>query len=347
MPRVGTHAPSTLHAPGAPRAPRASGASTLHASSVLHASGPPGAPTLPPVLADLTADGFWSDIRLVVSTGSTNADVLAQAAHGAPEGLVIAAEEQTAGRGRQGRSWISKPRAALMFSALLRPREVPQAARGWVPLLVGVATASALRDVPRVGDAGVGGAGVGGPGPGRSRAGATGSRKPCVDARLKWPNDILIGERKLGGILAEQSGDAIVVGVGVNVLGAEPDLPVPTATSLELHRVGRIDQAELLADILRQFERWYVAWRDACAGWACRADVDAVGVAGVGADACGLRAEYLRLSATIGQRVRVDLPGGRVLAGTATDVDGTGRLLVRGDGGEVVPVSAGDVVHLR
>jgi BirA family transcriptional regulator, biotin operon repressor / biotin---[acetyl-CoA-carboxylase] ligase len=317
MPGAGTHAPSTLPASGVPRVP--------------------GVPELPRVLADLIAGGFWSDIRLVVSTGSTNADVLAQAARGAPEGLVIVAEEQTAGRGRQGRSWISKPRAALMFSALLRPREVPQAARGWVPLLAGVATASALRDVPCLGRLGAS----------RPRAGAAGSRRPCVDARLKWPNDILIGERKLGGILAEQSGDVIVVGVGVNVLGGEPDLPVPTATSLELHQVGRIDRAELLADILRQFEHWYVAWRDTCAGWAGWADADAVGAAGAGADACGLRAEYLRLSATIGQQVRVHLPGGRVLAGTATDIDGTGRLLVRADGGDTHAVSAGDVIHLR
>lgn len=305
MPSVGTHRPST---------PRESGA--VHA---------PGVPTLPRVLADLTADGFWSDIRLVASTGSTNADVLAQAARGAPEGLVIAAEEQTAGRGRQGRNWISRPGAALMFSALLAPREVPQAARGWVPLLAGVATARALRDVPRLGDPGAGGPGAGRP------VGATGSRKPGIDAQLKWPNDILIGERKLGGILAEQSEGAIVVGIGVNVLGGEPDLPVPTATSLELHQAGRIDRAELLADILRQLQRWYLVWRG------CGGD----------ADACGLRAEYLRLSATIGHQVRVHLPGGRVLAGTATDVDDTGRLLVRDGGGDVEPVSAGDVIHVR
>jgi BirA family biotin operon repressor/biotin-[acetyl-CoA-carboxylase] ligase len=250
-------------------------------------------------------DGFWSDVRLVASTGSTNADVLAEAGRGAPEGLVIAAEEQTAGRGRQGRRWISRPGAALMFSMLLRPREIPQAAMGWVPLLAGVATANALRDIPTTGS-------------------------PGLDARLKWPNDILIGEKKLVGILAEQAEGAIAVGIGINVLGGEPNLPVPTATSLELHHAGRIDPAELLADILRQFERWYLAWR------------------GTGdADACGLRAEYLRLSATVGQRVRVHLPAGRVLAGIATDVDDTGRLLVRSDDGEVHPISAGDVIHVR
>lgn len=286
-----------------------------HVPDVLHVTArAAGGHRLPRVLADLAAGGLWSDIRLVASTGSTNADVLAQADRGAPEGLVIVAEVQTAGRGRQGRSWISRPGAALMFSVLLRPREIPQAARGWVPLLVGVATASALRGAP-----------------GRD---ASGIGAPAVDARLKWPNDILIGERKLCGILAEQSQDVIVVGVGINLLGGEPDLPVPTATSLELHQAGRIDRTELLARILRQIERWYEAWRGSGSG-------------GGDADACGLRAEYLRLSATVGQRVRVHLPGGRVLAGIATDVDDTGRLLVRVDGGDVHAVSAGDVIHVR
>src|ERR1022692_4666121 len=102
---------------------------------------------------------MWTDIRVVAETGSTNADVLKLGAGGAPEGLVIAAESQTAGRGRQGRSWHASPAAALTFSALLRPGSVPQAARGWVPLLAGVAVARAVRQVA------------------------------VVDARLKWPND--------------------------------------------------------------------------------------------------------------------------------------------------------------
>lgn len=276
------------------------------------------------MLCRAVVGGMWSDIRVVGSTGSTNADVLAQAARGAPEGLVIVAEAQTAGRGRQGRSWISRPGAALMFSALLRPWEVPQAARGWVPLLAGVATVSALRDMAGLCAPDSGGADFGAPG---------------IDARLKWPNDVMIGEKKLGGILAEQSGDAIVVGVGINVLGAEPDLPVPTATSLEAHRVGQIDRTDLLVGILRQLERWYLAWRTTCA--------TGVGVGGAGATACGLRAEYLGLSATVGQQVRVHLPGSRVLAGTATDIDDAGCLLVRADDGDTHAISAGDVIHLR
>jgi BirA family transcriptional regulator, biotin operon repressor / biotin---[acetyl-CoA-carboxylase] ligase len=245
---------------------------------------------------------MWTDIRVVAETASTNQDVLKLAGDGASEGLVIAAESQTAGRGRQGRSWQTRPAAALTFSVLLRPQSVPHAARGWVPLLAGVATARALR------------------------------RVAAVDARLKWPNDVLLGGGKLAGILAEQSGDAIVVGIGINVLGRDHDLPTATATSLERGGAGLTDRTELLAEILRQLEHWYLRWRETASG---------------DADESGLRQEYLSLCATLGRLVRVQLPGDQMLTGTAVDVDGAGQLLIRRDGGDVVAVTAGDVIHVR
>jgi BirA family biotin operon repressor/biotin-[acetyl-CoA-carboxylase] ligase len=171
---------------------------------------------------------------------------------------------------------------------------------GWLPLLAGVATATAVRSV-------------------------TGVR-----ACLKWPNDVLIEDGKLAGILAERSGDAVVVGIGLNVLGRPDDLPVPTATSLELHGARDTDRSELLAEVLGQFERWYQGWADA----------------GGDADASGLRASYLRLCRTIGKQVNVTLPGGRTLSGVATDVDASGQLIVE-SGTEPIPVSAGDVIHVR
>jgi len=244
---------------------------------------------------------LWTDIRVVSATGSTNEDALMAARDGAPEGLVIAAEAQTAGRGRQGRSWQSLHGAALTFSVLLRPGPVP-ATRGWVPLLAGVAAATALREV-------------------------TG-----VDARLKWPNDVMVRDRKLGGILAEQADGAIVVGLGINVRGQGRDLPVATATSLELHGAAETDRTDLLAEILRQLERWYRLWQGAGSG---------------DADACGLRPRYRLLSATIGREVQVRLPGNRVLAGIAADVDGSGQLLVTRADGDLVAISAGDVIHVR
>lgn len=244
--------------------------------------------------------GLWTDIRSVATTGSTNADVMRLARAGAPDGLVIAAEGQTAGRGRQGRSWQAEPGAALMFSLLVRPRSVAQASMGWLPLLAGVATATAVRSV----------AGV----------------RAC----LKWPNDVLLDDGKLAGVLTERSGDAAVVGIGINVLGRPGSLPVPTATSLELYGARDTDRAELLAEILRQFERWYQRWAGA----------------GGDADASGLRARYLRLCRTIGKQVNVALPGGQTLSGIAEDVDASGQLVVE-RGTDKVAVAAGDIIHVR
>jgi BirA family transcriptional regulator, biotin operon repressor / biotin---[acetyl-CoA-carboxylase] ligase len=255
--------------------------------------------------------GLWRAVEVLPSTGSTNADLLARAAAGAPEGVVLAAEEQTAGRGRLGRSWVSPPRAALTFSLLVRPDTVAPARRGWLPLLAGVSVASAVR----------------------AAAG--------VDARLKWPNDVLAGPAKLAGILAEAAGDAVVVGIGLNVSTEPAELPPPgptpggalSATSLRVLGVGDGDRERLLTEILAAFEHWYQAWRQA----------------GGDPDRCGLRAEYTRLCATIGRRVRVELPGGQLLSGLAAGVDPDGRLLVRVSGppDAEVAVAAGDVVHLR
>jgi BirA family transcriptional regulator, biotin operon repressor / biotin---[acetyl-CoA-carboxylase] ligase len=260
--------------------------------------------------AVLRPGALWRALDVTPSTGSTNADLLARARDGAPEGVVLAAEEQTAGRGRMGRSWQSPPRAALTFSLLLRPAPVPPARRGWLPLLTGTAVAGAVRAVA------------------------------AVDARLKWPNDVLVGEAKLGGILAEAVGDAVIVGVGLNVSAVPPGLPEQAlpATSLRALGAASLAREPLLAEILAEFGRWYLAWREA----------------GGDPDRCGLRAGYTELSATIGRRVRVELPGGQLLSGLAVGVDADGMLLVRvqsgkGPGSEVAdaPVAAGDVVHLR
>jgi len=246
---------------------------------------------------------MWNDVRIVASTGSTNTDVLRLAAAGAHEGLVLAAEWQMAGKGRQGRVWHTRPGAALTFSVLLRPDPVPQAARGWLPLLAGVAVVHALGQVSG------------------------------LDASLKWPNDVLVGSRKLAGILAEQAAGAVVVGIGINVLGGDQDLPVSSATSLERCGTGRTDRTSLLAGILAELEHWYLRWRETGHG---------------DADAAGLRKEYLSLSATVGRQVRVQFPGDRALSGLASGVDGAGQLLVEPDaGGDPVAVSAGDVIHVR
>jgi BirA family transcriptional regulator, biotin operon repressor / biotin---[acetyl-CoA-carboxylase] ligase len=270
--------------------------------------------------------GLWSDVTVVAETGSTNEDLIAAARGGAAEGKVLVAERQTKGRGRLGRSWQSQPGAALTFSVLLRPAGVPQPARGWLPLLAGVAVTAGIR------------------------------AQTGLDVSLKWPNDVLAGPPavsppestprglrgsppestpqagKLAGILAEQAGDAIVVGTGLNVAASPDDLPQATATSLAELGVSGVDREALLAAILGEFEHWYRRW----AGGDPRGD----------AVMSGLRGEYLRGCATIGKQVRVELPGGATVSGRACDIDGVGRLLVA-TGNTVVPVSAGDVVHVR
>ncbi len=265
--------------------------------------------------AVLRPDGLWRAIDVTEVTGSTNADLLALAADGAPEGLVLTAEQQRAGRGRMGRAWVAPPRAALTFSLLLRPTAADRARHGWLPLLAGLATAEAVRAVTP------------------------------VDARLKWPNDVLAGAAKLGGILTETAwgagaaAGAVVVGIGLNVSTEPDELPPPgpgpagslAATSLRIAAPPGPDRGVLLAAILTGFGRGYHAWT--------RAFGDP--------ERSGLRAAYTRLCSTIGQRVRVELPGGRLLTGLATGIDLDGRLLVRTGPNADLPVAAGDVVHLR
>lgn len=259
--------------------------------------------------------GLWREIRVVDETGSTNADLAARAREGAPEGTVLVTEVQTAGRGRLGRTWTAPPRSGLTFSVLLRPA-VPVPVLGWASLLTGVAVATAVRRMTAWSQQG---------------ERFLGARDDVtVDARLKWPNDVLVGDRKLAGILAEKVDGGLVIGVGLNVGLREDELPVPAATSLAIEGAPLSDRAPLLRAILREFATWYREWA------ALEGDPER----------SGLRTAYRDLCATLGREVRVELPGGERLTGTARDVDGTGRLVVAAAGGERA-VSAGDVVHVR
>ena len=269
--------------------------------------------------AVVRSGSLWREVRVVAETGSTNADLLAVAREGAREGVVLVAEAQTAGRGRMGRRWTSPPRAGLTFSVLLRPYGVPAALLGWITLLTGTAVAAALPAVA------------------------------AVQPRLKWPNDVLAGGGKLGGILAERSGSAVVVGIGLNVTQHLAELP-EGATSLRLETAAAQEgtgpdevpgqdgsipaglRARVLVAVLTALSQRYLAWRDQFSPG--------------DAEASGLRQEYLALCATLGREVTVTLPGGKSISGTADGIDWAGRLEV-GTAKETIPVSAGDVVHLR
>lgn len=248
--------------------------------------------------------GLWTDVQVVAETGSTNADVAAAARAGAAEGLVVTAESQLAGRGRLGRTWVLPPRAGIAASVLLRPgaagpggsAPVPPSRYGWLPLLTGVALVEAVRRVAE------------------------------VDAVLKWPNDLLVDDRKAGGILVEVHGTAAVVGFGLNTSLRGAELPAPMATSLALAGAVSVDRDPLLRAVLRGLASWYERWR----------------AAGGDSDGTGLREAYLVHCVTLGRDVRVELPGGAVATGRADGIDADGRLLVGGR-----PYGAGDVVHLR
>ncbi|BDE60375.1 biotin--[acetyl-CoA-carboxylase] ligase [Rhodococcus hoagii] len=248
-------------------------------------------------------DAFWSRVDVVTETGSTNADLLAAPRDADYPRSVLIAEHQTGGRGRHARPWVSAPRALVTVSAVLDMPGMDLADIGWLPLLAGVAVVDVLR-----GTAG-------------------------VDAELKWPNDVLIGGRKVVGILAEVAATApvptVVVGIGLNVSLTEDELPVPTATSLLLEDAEVTDRTVLVRAILRELARRHREWE--AAGW----KVDA------------LAAAYKERCGTLGRRVRAELPGDRELIGTATDVDVEGRIVIEADGKSPVAVSAGDITHLR
>jgi BirA family biotin operon repressor/biotin-[acetyl-CoA-carboxylase] ligase len=233
---------------------------------------------------------IWT-IRRFAEVDSTNRRLLDDARAGVAEGAVLVADHQTAGRGRLDRTWEAAPGSSLLVSVLLRPVLEPGPTH-----VVVMAAALALRDAV---------ADVAGFVPG-----------------LKWPNDLVVGDRKLAGLLAEREGDAVVVGAGLNVradaFGAElADL----ATACELEAGRTVDRDELLDRFL--------------AGLAARLDaLDRVVV------------DYRAALVTIGRSVRVET-GGSVVTGTAVDVRDDGALVVRGDAAADHVVTIGDVIYLR
>ncbi len=265
------------------------------------------------------AGSRFADVRWVASTGSTNADALALARDGAPEGVVVVADHQTAGRGRYERAWVAPPGGSLLVSVLLRP---PYRVASTTTMATAVAMAEAVEEV-------------------------TG-----VSPGLKWPNDLVMagegGERKLAGILAEADWPAsatisagwreppaheravIVVGVGLNVCWPDADEAIrdvaDTAVALNWVTTEPIDRVDLLVAFLRRLDRGYRQ------------------LVSEGPETA--MDEWRRRSATLGRRIRVDL-GADDVEGTAVDVTAEGHLVVEALGGQHRTFAVGDVVHLR
>jgi BirA family transcriptional regulator, biotin operon repressor / biotin---[acetyl-CoA-carboxylase] ligase len=243
----------------------------------------------------------WQPVAWIVQwvdeTGSTNADLLAAARAGAAAGTVLAADHQTAGRGRLGRRWQAPPGSSLLVSILFhapRPNGLHRFTQA-----VGLAAVDACRDV----------------------AG--------VEAALKWPNDVLVGSRKLAGILAETAplsrpgvdeGIAVVVGIGLNVTWPVeiPEDLVETMTALNLECGRPVDRDAVLEGMLTALEV---------------------------TDWVALHDRYRTTLATLGRQVRVEQATG-VVEGVAVDVRPDGRLVVQTSQGER-EITTGDVVHLR
>ncbi|GGU78216.1 biotin--[acetyl-CoA-carboxylase] ligase [Streptomyces albospinus] len=246
----------------------------------------------------LRPGSLWSSLDVVPVTGSTNTDLAARAGTLA-EGAVLIAEEQSAGRGRLDRRWSAPPRSGLFLSVYLTPR-VPHDRWGWLPLLTGVATASAI------------------------------ARSAGIDTALKWPNDLLVtvdgAERKAGGILAERAADGVVVGIGLNVSLTAEELPVPTAGSLALAGARNTDRDPLLRAVLRSLEQWYGAWQEANGDPAASRLQEAY-TAGCATLGRSVRAELPGDESLQGEAVALDADGRLVLA----TADGVQRPVAAGD----------------
>ena len=237
----------------------------------------------------LAAAGLHAPVRFDEVTGSTNSTALELAEAGTPEWTLVAAGHQTQGRGRLGRTWVDQPGAALIFSFVLRPARLDPQHAGLIALLTGWAMATAIGEV----------------------AG--------VEVRCKWPNDLLLGDAKVGGILVESAvSDArirhMVVGLGVNL--ARPD------EVLDAAGIGPVEEAGLLAAFLVRFREGYERLPE------------------------GVVERWSAVSATLGRTVEVRRLFGEPIVGTAVGVDDRGALVVQTQDDRVA-VTSGEVRHLR
>lgn len=242
---------------------------------------------------------FGRHIYHFFRTGSTNDLALALGRRGAPEGTVVLAEEQTAGRGREGRSWYSEKGTGIYVSVLLRP-ELPPARAPLLTLLAGLATHAALAE-----------------------------QAPLPGLDLRWPNDVLVGNRKLAGILTEMQAEAdrihfVVFGIGINVNQSvfPPELAA-IATSL-LRQTGRLhSRLEVLVRLLHALEREYNRFRSE--------------------GPIALLERFRQLSSfACGRRVRIR-SGRETFLGVTAGLDEDGRLRVERDDGRIETILAADV----
>jgi BirA family biotin operon repressor/biotin-[acetyl-CoA-carboxylase] ligase len=234
---------------------------------------------------------YWR-VSVAEVTDSTQDDIAeAITSSRAQSGDVIVANYQRSGRGRLQRTFLAAPDTALTFSLYLTPhREKSQ--WSFLPLLAGVAVAQSLNE-------------------------DSSSEK----VTLKWPNDLMINEKKVGGIISQAIGDGVAIGIGINISMTEEELPVEGATSLALHNFLQVNRNQILSSLLNTFEEIFKRWDQGIS----------------------LRSHYSDLSSTIGSLIKAELPDGSAISGRALEISESGELVL--DNGK--HISVGDIIHLR
>lgn len=211
-----------------------------------------------------------------------------------PEMSAFVAASQTAGQGRLGRAWVSEPGSSISLSLLLRPKDSER--KGWLTLMMAAAVRATVAHFA-----------------------------PASQPLIKWPNDVLVSERKISGILAKALGHEVVLGVGLN-LKVQPGAPETAISLEELGCNSSFD--DVLFELLTQFRARYAKFQSD-SKWAVS----------------DLASEVRENSATIGSTVIAMLPGGTQIQGLAIDIDGAGNLVVESD--SIHTISAADIIHLR
>jgi len=250
-------------------------------------------------------------LEVVARIDSTNAELVRrEQAAPQPHFTTLVTLHQTAGKGRLDRRWSAAPDTSVAISVVIRPK-VPVEKWGLVTLLGGLAARAAVAE-----------------------------QLPRPTAALKWPNDVLVGGRKIAGVLAQlvpETG-AVILGVGINTAMTETELPVPTATSVIIERDYEDERTprQIADSVVTEFLA-------ALAGLVVRFEF-----ARGDLDRAGLRDELEQACVTLGTVVDVELPEGETLRGRAIGIGADGALLIASDTGEPpAAILAGDVTHVR
>jgi len=237
-----------------------------------------------------TLRGSYWRVSVFQSVTSTQTELIGK--DNLQHGDVYVTEFQSVGRGRLDRTFEAAESSALLFSIYLEPKR-DKSEWSAIPLLAGLSLVTALK-----------------------------SLDAKVVTNLKWPNDLLIGDKKVAGILVEARANGVVVGIGLNVEMNKTELPVPTATSLAIENFAELNRNTLLPEILKNFALNIELWESGSK---------------VGFE------QYRQVSSTLGQEVEVHLPSGEILYSRAIEVNELGELLLTSG----ARVNVGDVIHLR